>query len=255
MSEFKELVEQDTSHLHNLTKEKLKRFLPKKSYFAITDELMDKIKSIEEDTGLDQNTIEEEILTHLDVLKNSKIKVTMDGYINAIKFIMLTNGGMTDVRAYELIFPERYDKCVNSDKKYKVNNLVNSFAKGALINILRKRMMIAPHITLNSEFLRGVRKLINLSNGVAAPTPAGKDQVVSPHVQMLAAKAVVEALKAPEEVTVTHGVTDEISASLKEQQNMRVTMDKAIEMQREAIKKGVKVEDVQKMYIEAEIVK
>ena len=71
----------------HITKEKLKALLPRKTTIAVTDEIMKLIHNMEEDTGLPQEMMEEDLMSYTHLLSGTTNG--MKDLVNAIKFCNL----------------------------------------------------------------------------------------------------------------------------------------------------------------------
>lgn len=193
------------SKSQNITAEKLKGYLPKGTAHAVTDEILKAIYQMEDDTGLEQSYMEEQLLANINVMK--ELKVDLDDYVNALKYVMLTQN-MSNRKAWEITFPERLaraeTKKAKAEKEGKPNMVnidshVSNFNKREIVTKIRSQLMIAVHIQYAPMFHQAVKKQFDLMNGRAAPNTEGEAMTVSPHIQHLAAKELALLTKAPEE--------------------------------------------------------
>ena len=71
----------------NLTVEKLRKFLPRGSSVQVTEEIVNVLRSMEDDTGLPQNMLEQDVLSYMHMV--GKQGVSIIDLANAIKFCNL----------------------------------------------------------------------------------------------------------------------------------------------------------------------
>lgn len=225
---------------HYIDKEKLKSLLPKGSNHKVTDEIISLIKRMEDDTGILQEYMEESVLSNFPVL--STIKVDLDDYVNAIKYCNLQQN-MTNEKAWKIVFPERFKRLQDKGKEHSVSAHVSMYNKTEIVNKLKANMMVSAHIQYAPYFHASIKKQFELMNGASADGGP-----VSAHVQHLAAKELAELTKMPEDNTIELriGQTEDAKES---QDDMIKQMSDIAKQQRELLKQGYKLEDVQKINI------
>jgi len=163
----------------NITKEKLKALLPKRTSIAITDEILRLINNIEEDTGLSQEMVEEDIMSYMHLLGGNSFG--MKDYVNAVKFCNLQRN-YDNKQAWSIVFPERYDKLRAANKP--VDNHVSMYSNGKLVTAINKELLIPVHIQYAGYFHAAVKKQFELMSGKSSQG----DGKVTPMVEHLAAK-------------------------------------------------------------------
>ena len=147
----------------NIDKNKLQRMLPKGTSHKVTDEVINLIGSMEADTGLLQDYLEESLLSYLPVLR--EVKVELKDYVNAIKYCNLKKN-MTNSKAWEIVFPERYKKLVDEGRWNSSHpSMYNSSPTVVKIDT---QMMLTTHIQYAPVFHKMIMKELELANGVAA---------------------------------------------------------------------------------------
>ena len=230
------------SNSQNIDKEKLSKMLPKGTHHKVTDEVISLIHSMEEDTGLLQDYLEESLLSYLPVLKETK--VDLSEYVNAIKFCNLKKN-MSNEKAWQIVFPEKYKK-LYEEGRWNTSH-PSMYNSSTLVVKLDAQMMVAVHIQYAPYFHASVKKQYELMNGVDA-----LGLPVSPTVQHLAAKALGELTAQPidTKVELKIGQSDEAKDS---QAKMFGAMNELAKNQRELLKAGHSLEDVQKLNITIEV--
>lgn len=225
-----------------LDKEKLMRFLPKGTNHKVTDEIMSLVHHMEKDTGLLQEYLEESLLSHLPVLQD--IKVDLPDYINAIKYCNLKRN-MSNEKAWEIVFPERYKK-LNEEGRWNTSH-PSMYNSSKIVVKIDASMIVGDHIQYAPMHHKMMMKQFELANGISADgTP------VSPQVQHLAAKTILEMTMQPEDNTVELkiGQSDEAKAS---QEKIYTEMTKIAKNQQELLKAGHSIEEVQKLNLKVEV--
>ena len=226
------------AHKQNIDKEKLQRMLPKGTNHKVTDEIITMIGSMEEDTGLFQDYMEESILAQLPIL--ATVKTDLDDYVNAIKYCNLKQN-MSNTKAWEIVFPDRVQKLKEKGTYGVIGSHVAMFNKRDIVVKIDAQMMISAHIQYAPMFHAAVKKQFQLMNGNSADgTP------VSAHVQHLAAKELREITEMPIDNTIELkiGQTDE---SKKSQGIMIAKMAEIAKNQQEMLRQGYSIEEVQKL--------
>jgi hypothetical protein len=231
-----------SSKEQNIDHDKLKRLLPKGTSHKVTDEIIELIGSMEKDSGLMQEYLEESFLTYLPVLR--EIKVDLKDYINAIKYCNLKKS-MTNEKAWEITFPDKYKKLC--DEGRKVSSHVAMYNQSKIVTKLDAQMMVAAHIQYAPLFHEAIMKEASLMRGIDAN---GND--VSPHVQHLAASTIMDKLAQPieQKVDIKIGQSDEAKEG---QEKMINEMKRIAENQQELLKKGYKLEEIQKLNLSIDV--
>lgn len=221
---------------HNIDADKLKKMLPRGSSHKVTDEVISLINSMEADTGLLQDYMEESLLSYLPVLK--EVKVELREYVNAIKFCNLKKS-MPNEKAWQIVFPEKYQKLVNENRWNSSH--VAMYNRSALVVKLDAQMMVAAHIQYAPMFHASIMKQFELMNGQAA-----NGMPVSATVQHLAASKLAELTAAPVEqkIDLKIGQSDEAK---NQQEKTFSKLSEIAKNQRELLAKGHDITEVQKL--------
>jgi hypothetical protein len=226
------------SKSQNITKEKLQRFMPKGTSTKVTDDIVEIIHSIENDTGLAQEVAEERLLGTMHLL--GKQGVTLEKLINAVKFCSLKKH-MSNKRAWEIVFPDEYDRIVNSGRE--VDSHVSMYNSTYLVVEIDKMMLVPFHIMYDKYKHEALETQVNLMRGIGA----NHDDRVTPHIQHLASKTVYEMLRGPEDRSfeLKVGASDALVAQNRE---MLEGIQEIVRMQAEGFKNGGKAKDIQKIH-------
>lgn len=257
---------QGTTAAHTMSLEQIKALLPRGSKASISQRVLDLVNNVEDD-GIDAGFMREKVMSFADVLKDGKYPI--EDYMNAVKYGIATMNGMSNRKAYMMVFPERV---VHIQKKVKereieiaagsqkspvdLDNFVGMYNKGDLVVEIKSRMILDVAIMNQPVNAEALNIKINLMRGHAAPDPEGKPQRVTPLIQLQAAQAVFAATEMPKDNTIQLKVGYDEQA-LEVQQNIADQIKFAAQAQMERFKAGEGLESVQKLHIqyeEAEIV-
>jgi len=177
-----------------ITKGRLEGLLPKGSKHNITDKILELIDNMEDDTGLPQDMLEEDVMSYMYILKKAP-RTSLEELVNAVKFCNLKRNH-TNEDAWKIVFPERYDRLIADGKS--IANHVSMYNGTKLVQEIDKEMLIPFHLQYAAYQHAAIKKQYDLMNGRAAPNANGEAMTVTPMVQHLASKALLEATKMPE---------------------------------------------------------
>lgn len=182
------------SNSQGLTVEKLKSFMPKGASAEVTQAIVDKINNTGNETGLLQEVFEEQILSYAGLVSGKGR--TFEKLVNALKYCNLKLiPGMTNERAWAITFPDKYDKLI-TEKRFAASH-VSMYNSSEMVIEIDKMLMMPVAIQYAPMFHHSVKKLFDLSNGIAA---GGKE--ASPHVQFMATAELAKLTKMPETAKV-----------------------------------------------------
>jgi len=227
-----------------ITKARLEGLLPKGSKHNISDKVLDLVDNMENDTGLPQEMLEEDVMSYMYVLKKAP-RTSVEELINAVKFCNLKRNH-TNTEAWKIVFPERHDRLVEDGKQ--IDNHVAMYNSTKLVQEIDKEMLIPFHIQYASYQHAAIKKQYDLMNGRAAPNANGEPMTVSPMVQHLASKALLEATKMPEtaKIDLTVSKSDE---EVSMQQEMNTQLAQLVKMQKARLVAGEDISTVQQIGI------
>ena len=232
----------ENSNEQTIDKDKLKRLLPKGSHHKVTDEIIDLIGSMEKDSGLLQEYMEDSLLTHLPVLR--EVKVSLPEYVNAIKFCNLKKN-MDNQKAWEIVFPHKYAKLVQ-EGRWNTSH-VSMYNGSPLVTKIDAQMMLAVHIQYAPLFHQMLMKQVELASGWDAH---GRE--CSPTVQHLAASKIIDVTMAPvaQEIDLKIGQSDEAKDS---NAKMFTEMERIARNQKALLEAGHSIEEVQRLNLTIEV--
>lgn len=219
----------------NLTKEKLKALLPKKTTIAVTDDIMELIHAMEDDTGLPQEMMEEDLMSYTHLLGGTTNG--MKDLVNAVKFCNLKRNYENKV-AWSIVFPEKYDRLIAMEKD--PNNHVSMYNNSKLVVAIDKEMLIPVHLQYSGYFHAAVKKQFELMNGKSSQ---GKGKVTA-MVEHLAAKELALLTAQPVETKIDLKVTPSDMA-LAKQDEMNAQVKELVALQRGKLSAGTDIIEAQ----------
>ena len=227
---------------YNITKEKILELLPKGSKHNISDELLELISKMGDDTGLPQDLLEEDFLGYLHLAAKVP-RLKLKELVNAVKFCNLKrNYGVT--KAWSLTFPEKYDRLKREGMQ--VENHASMFNSSKLVQEIDKEMLIPVYLQYQPYMHAAVKKQFDLMNGYAAPKQDGTVQNVSPMVQHLAAKTLYEMTAMPQEakidLTISKGKEE-----LDVQRELNMQLAEMVKIQKARLEAGESIDAVQQV--------
>ena len=219
----------------NITKEKLKALLPRKTTIAVTDEIMQLIHAMEEDTGLPQEMLEEDIMSYTHLLQGSTNG--MKDLVNAIKFCNLKRN-YDNKTAWSIVFPSKYDRLVTMEKD--TSNHVSMYNNSKLVVAIDKEMLIPVHLQYAGYFHAAVKKQFELMNGRSSQ---GKGRT-TPMVEHLAAKELALLTAQPVDTKIDLRITPS-DAALEAQGEMNQQLKDIVAYQRKQLLGGADIIETQ----------
>lgn len=222
-----------------ITREKLQQFMPKGYNGKVTDAVLEMIRRVEQDTGMDQGLFEEQLLSYTHLLGPG---ISYEKLINAIKFVALREVARGQAKAYKIVFPEKTAEI--EARGGDVSSFATMYAMSKVVVEVQKLNMVSASITHRPLANQMLKKMTDLANGIGA----NPDDRVSPTVQLNAAIAVYEAVKMPEDNTMELkiGMSD---SALSAQESLAEQLRRMADLQMQAFKDGKKLDDIQKISI------
>ena len=218
---------------HGIDIKKLTRLLPKGTSHKVTDEVILLIKSMENDTDIMQEYMEESVLQHLPVLR--EVKVSLKQYVNAIKFCTLKKS-MTNMQAWEIVFPDKYDKLKEENRK--ISTHVSMYNQSPLVVKIDTSMALNIQIQYAPLLHKSIMKQAHIMD----------DPDASFMVQHLASKTLIETLKPIEaqKHEIKIGQSDEAKEATEKTYN---EMAKIAANQQKLLAAGYSLKEIQKLNI------
>ena len=228
----------------NLTKERIKSLLPKKTNIKVTDEVVRLIDNMEKDTGLPQELLEEDFMSYLHIITSGKAKNSLAELANAIKFCNLKRNH-TNKDSWCIVFPTKAAELRANNKP--TDNFVSMYNGSKLVVAIDKEMLIPIHLQYAPYFHAAVKKQFNLMSGTTNTVDKhGKPDKVSPMVQHLAAKELAMLTRQPEETKLDIKITPS-SEALTMQQEMNDQLKLLTGKMKERMDAGADIIDVQQI--------
>jgi len=239
----------------NITKDKLQRHLPKGSGHKVTDEILKMINQVEHDTGLEQQFMEEQILSNMNIVKD--LKISLSAYVDAVKYCTLKQN-MSNRKAWEIVFPERLDKVTKlaearaaegRENSVNIDSHVSNYNNTEAVAKISAQLMVAVHIQYAPMFHASIKKQFDLMNGVGARP----NDNVSAHVQLNAAISLAELTKMPEDnkIELQIGISDEAKSV---QKGLTAQLARLADSQMARLANGEGIETVQKIGINTDAI-
>ena len=217
-----------------ITEEQFKNSLPRTLKKGVPVEVMDNINDMISQ-GVVGEVFKENLLNHSDILLEGKF--TLDQYVNAAKYISYRALGKTMKDSYQATFPDRMTDWVARGVSGKdISTYVSVYNKSKLV-IRLLSVSLAPFHLLNQPYRQeALLKQVELMRGNSSG-----DKDVSPMVQHLAAKSVMEILTPPDTIPTELQLTRKDAEETSELKNALRDLAKA---QKEMIEKGGNLKDV-----------
>lgn len=176
--------------LEKVTVEELKILYPVKVAGKVLEQAAEILNTATEDMDyVMAKEFRDNCLSFIDILKNSKSRVSFADYVNACKFATFKLAGNTDVRAYALTFPDRIrrmerDKVPNSH----LYQYASIYSKNKTVVEVMAKLVVPTHIMFQDIFHQAVKVQSELM----------LDAKISPKVRSDAANSLMTHLKTPE---------------------------------------------------------
>ena len=228
----------------SITVNRLKELLPRNTNIAVTQEIVDLINNIEEDSGIPQELAEEDVMSYMHLIGNMR-GVGLKDLVNAIKYCNLKRN-YSNKEAWSIVFPTKFNELKAANKQ--VDNHVSMYNATKLVQAIDKEMLIPVSLQYAPYFHFAIKKQYEIAQGVASDTVDGKKQNVSPMVQHLATKELAILTKPIEEtklaITVKPG-----EEAMSMQAEMNSQLKDLVALQRKRLEDGEDIIDVQQIGI------
>ena len=201
----------------------LRKSLPDKYKATVSQELLDTINDTLDDPDLFE-TYRDNFISYTSVLNDGRFKVT--DYLNAVKYCTQKLMGKTNVDAYMVTFPDRYQSMLNRGLSSKdMSSIISVYNKSKLVNNILEQSLI-PSWVINQDLYQ---KAINIQADLMMTASSEK-------VRSDAANSLLTHLKPPETKKV------ELDIGLKqgnEIDQLRDVLAQLTSQQRQMIQTGV----------------
>lgn len=241
-------MEPDTGQF--VTIDKIKALLPKNTNIAVTQSIVDSINSMEEDTGLPQELMEEDVMSYTYLLGGMR-GVGMKELVNAIKYCNLKRN-YANKEAWAITFPEKYNQLTEDNKQ--VDNHVSMYSSSKLVVAIDKEMLIPVSITYSPYFHAATKELYKIGVlGQGGKAVDGKEMTVTPMVRVQALKELTALTKPPEEQKLSISINPG-EAALSAQDEMNQQLKAIVAHQKKQLASGGDIIDVQQIGINFDVI-
>lgn len=201
--------------------------------------VVDRIHRIEETDGILQDYFEEQFMSYTDLIGPG---VSIDKVINAVKFVSHVQSGLSNTKAYELVFPAKAAQI--KGRNGDTSSFATAYAKSKTVVEIMSRSAIRADVEFMPIRNQLVKKLVDLTNGKGAKV----DDYVSPTVQLNAALGALEYLKPPEDksIDLKIGMSEEAIAM---QKNLADQIAASAAAMRQQFEQGRSIKEIQKVGI------
>ena len=231
------------SSRQSITIDKLRMLLPKNTSIPVTSEMVDLINNMEEDTGLPQELLEEDVMSYMHILGGMR-GVGIKELVKAVKFCNLKRN-YDNKEAWSIVEPDKYNSLVEGNKQ--IDNHVSMYNTSKLVVAIDKEMLIPVHLTYAPYFHAATKELYAIGVlGKGGKDVKGNEMTVTPMVRVQALKELTMLTKQPEEqklsVTINPG-----EAAVSMQQEMNDQLKQIVADQRRRLIAGEDIIDVQQI--------
>lgn len=205
-----------------MTVEQFKAALPDKMKKSVSKEVVAGVINMISDPNLHE-TFRENLIGYTNVMNDGKHK--LESYVNAVKYCTFKVMGKTNIEAYTLTFPDRYQDFVNRGVSPKdIASYVTAYNKGKLVSAIMEQSLI-PSWILNQDMYQ---KALNVQAELMVSAQSEK-------VRTDAANSILTHLKMPEKAKVELDVSSETNDAIKALRDSTMAL---VEMQQEQIRQG-----------------
>ncbi|QHJ82503.1 MAG: hypothetical protein [Bacteriophage sp.] len=205
-----------------MTVEQFKAALPDKMKKSVSKEVVAGVITMISDPNLHE-TFRENLIGYTSVMNDGKHK--LESYVNAVKYCTYKVMGKTNIEAYTLTFPDRYQDFVNRGVSPKdIASYVTAYNKGKLVSAIMEQSLI-PSWILNQDMYQ---KALNVQAELMVSAQSEK-------VRTDAANSILTHLKMPEKAKVELDVSTEANDAIKALHDSTMAL---VAMQQEQIRQG-----------------
>ena len=184
-----------------ITYEEFKKALPKEKRKLLTEDTFEIIKRLDDDPDLD---LRNELISYTQVLAEGKYKLT--DYAKACKYIAYKSMGLSNIDAFNKVFPERIKRWEENDKEpEKIHRYIHRYNKSPLVLNITKKTLLPIHL-LNQDL---VQRAINVQADLMM-------NAKSELVRQKAAETLIKELKLPEDNKIELDITMKKDKSLEQ---------------------------------------
>ena len=206
-----------------LTLQEVQDVLPTGQKNVINQDLVDKLNRMSDDPDMARD-IRKNFVTYAQVLSEGKFK--LGDYLRAIMYVSYKMMDKSNLEAYKLTFPKRYQRMKDVKKSSKdISAYVSSYNSGKLVNLIYERALLPAWLANQDAYQLAVNTLVKLIH----------DKESKPHIKLGASDSLLNHLKRPE---VANSSPVLPIGPNKEMVLMEQTLTKLAETQKKAIEAG-----------------
>lgn len=186
-----------------LTPSEFKDVLPKQLQNRVNIEIIDSINAALSDPDA-AHAIRDNLMGYTKVLESGKYKLS--SYVDAVKYVSYKMMGHSNLKAYVLTFPDRYnDMVARGVTKKDMSSYVAAYNKNKLVNLIYEQTLIPTYILNADAYQEAINTQVDLMRNSQ-----------SDMVRTQAANSILNHIKRPEEAKLTIDVTHKESNELTE---------------------------------------
>lgn len=169
-----------------ITEEYLKGTLPKNKRNLVNQNLIDTINNLDKDPAIAE-AMRDNFISHLSIIKTDT-HYSIEQYQNAVKFVTYILMGKTNIQAYALTFPQRYnDLLARGKQENDLSNYASMYKKNKLVSQILETAIIPAYVYNQDIFQKAIYVSADLM-----------ENAKSEMVRQKAAASLLEHLKKPE---------------------------------------------------------
>lgn len=206
----------------------LRDLVPKTQRGMITPEFVDKLNEWNTDPKL-VDSFKENLLSYTGVLKDGKYKI--EDYVYAVKYVSYKLLGSSDIDAYAITFPDRYQRLTDEGlDRNGISPYAAAYKKNKLVNAIMEQTLVPSHV-LNAPLHQ------TALNELAQIMMYGKSEMA----RVNAATSILAATKQPEKTKIELDISVNNKDAISE---LRRATEELANAQLESIKLGASVKQI-----------
>lgn len=144
-----------------LTKEQVERALPANLRGAATDSLVDALNTIATGDPVAAEEVRANFITYSSVLTEGRFK--MEDYLNAVVYVTHKILGRTNLQAWQLTFPARYQELMARGTTQKdLSAYAASYNRNKIVNLVYERTMIPTWVLNQDVYQEAINQAVDL---------------------------------------------------------------------------------------------
>ena len=212
-----------------LTIQQVEKAVPANLKSAITPQFVDTLNNLSTDPVMAEQ-MRENFMSYTSVLKDGRFKT--EDYLSAVMYVSYKLMGKTNLEAWGLTFPQRYQTLVARGTSSKdIAAHVSAYNKGKLVNLIMEQTLV-PSWVLNQDLYQ---RALNVQADLMA-------NAMSEKVRSDAANSILTHLAKPKE-----NIAAQINIGIGENSGMnelRDTLTQLAKQQQDLINRGVSTKDI-----------